>query len=86
MYYAFIILWLFSYSFILFYVIHAYCVLCVVPWVSGVVVYTMCAFHRLSALASWERLCVSIMLNVCTTTDSHIRAVICRCIAYIFFR
>ena len=45
----------------------------------------MCAVHRLSALVSWERLCVSIMLDVCTTTDSHIRAVICRCIAYIFF-
>ena len=56
MYYAFIILWLFSYSFILFYVIHAYCVLCVVPWVGGVDVYTMCAVHRLSALVSWERL------------------------------
>ena len=49
MYYAFIILWLFSYSFILFFVIHANCVLCVVPWVGGVDVYTMCAVHRLSA-------------------------------------
>ena len=47
MYYAFIILWLFSYSFILFFVIHANCVLCVVPWVGGVDVYTMCAVHRL---------------------------------------
>ena len=56
MYYAFIILWLFSYSFILFDVIHANCVLCVVPWVGGVDVYTMCAVHRLSALVSWERL------------------------------
>ena len=60
MYYAFITLWLFSYYFILFYVIHANCVLCVVPWVGGVDVYTMCAVHRLSALVSWERLCVSI--------------------------
>ena len=76
MYYA---LWLFSYSFILFYVIHANCVLCVVPWVGGVDVFTMCVVHRLSALISWERLSVSIMLYVCTTTDSHIRAVICRC-------
>ena len=57
-----------------------------VPWVGGVDVYTMCAVHRLSALVSWERLCVSIMLNVSTTTDSHIRAVMCRCIAYIIFR
>ena len=56
MYYAFIILWLFSYSFILFYVIYANCVLCVVPWVGGVDVYIMCAVHRLSALVSWERL------------------------------
>ena len=56
MYYAFIILRLFSYSFILFFVIHANCVLCVVPWVGGVDVYTMCAVHRLSALVSWERL------------------------------
>ena len=47
---------LFSYSFILFYVIHANCVLCVIPWVGGVDVYTMCAVHRLSALVSWERL------------------------------
>ena len=59
MYYAFIILWLFSYSLILFYVIHANCVLCVVPWVGGVDVYTMCAVHRLSALVSWERLVLS---------------------------
>ena len=36
--------------------LHANCVLCVVPWVGGVDVYTMCAFHRLSALVSWERL------------------------------
>ena len=35
-----------------FFVIHANCVLCVVPWVGGVDVYTMCAVHRLSALVS----------------------------------
>ena len=29
--------------------------------------------------------CVSIMLDACMTTDSYIRAVICRCTAYIFF-
>ena len=37
----------------------------------------------LSALVSWARLCVSIMLDACMTTDSYIRAVICRCTAYI---
>ena len=64
--------------------IHAYCVLCMVPWVGGVDVYTMCAVHCLSALVSWARLCVSIMLDDCKTTDSHIRSAICRCIAYVF--
>ena len=54
MFYAFIMLWLIS---------HAYCVLCVVPWVGGVDVYTMWAVHCLSALVSWARLCVSIMLD-----------------------
>ena len=77
MFYAFVMLWLFS---------HAYCVLCVVPWVGGVDVYTMMwAVHCLSALVSWARLCVSIMLDACMTTDSYIRAVICRCTAYIFY-
>ena len=77
MFYAFIMLWLIS---------HAYCVLCVVPWVGGMDVYTMWAVHCLSALVSWARLCMSIMimLDACMTTDSYIRAVICRCTAYIF--
>ena len=54
MFYALIMLWLIS---------HAYFVLCVVPWVGGVNVYTMWAVHCLSALVSWARLCVSIMLD-----------------------
>ena len=74
MFYAFIMPWLIP---------HAYCVLCVVPWVGGVHVYTMWAVHCLSALVSWERLCVSIMVDACMTTDIYIRAVICRCTAYI---
>ena len=43
MFYAFIMyaIWLIS---------HAYCVLCVLPWVGGVDVYTMWAVHCLSAL------------------------------------
>ena len=83
MFYAFIMLWLIS---------HAYCVLCVLPWVGGVDVYTMWAVDCLSALVSLARLCMSIMLDACMTTDSYIRAVICRCTAciyilfYIFFR
>ena len=59
--------------------IHAYCVLC---WYLGSVA-RMC-IQCLSALVSWARLCVSIMLDVCKTTDSHIRSVICRCIACVF--
>ena len=73
MFYALIMLWLIS---------HAYRVLCVVPWDGGVNVYTMWAVHCLSALVSWARLCVSIMLDACMPTDSYIRAVICRCTAY----
>ena len=76
MFYAFIMLWLIS---------HAYCVLFVVPWVGGVDVYTMWAVHCLSALVSWARLCVSIMLDACMTTDSYILTVICRCTAYMYF-
>ena len=64
---------------------HAYCVLCMVPWVDGVDVYTMWAVHCLSARVSWARLCVSIMLDAYMTTHSYIRAVICRCTAYIFY-
>ena len=75
MFYAFIMLWLIS---------HAYCVLCVVPWVGGVDVYTMWAVHCLSALVSWARLCMSIMLDACMTTDSYIHAMICRYTAYIY--
>ena len=47
-------------------------------------VYTMWAVHCLSALVSWARLCMSIMLDACMTIDSYIRAVICRCTAYIY--
>ena len=75
MFYAFIMLWLIS---------HAYGVSCVVPWVGGVDVYSMWAVHCLSALVSWARLCVSIMLDACMTIDSYIRAVMCRCTAYIY--
>ena len=50
----------------------------------GVDVYTMWAVHCLSALVSWARLCMSIMLDACVTTASYIRAVICRCTAYIY--
>ena len=57
-----------------------------VPWVGAMDMYTICAVHRLSALVSWERVYVHHAgLDLCTTTDSHIRTVICRCIAYIFF-
>ena len=75
MIYAFIMLWLIS---------HAYCVLCVVPWVGGVDVYTMWAVDCLSALVSLARLCMSIMLDACMTTDSYIRDLSLYCL-YIFF-
>ena len=64
------------------------CLLCSVLSTLGSVAW-MCiqcapSIDCLSALVSWARLCVSIMLDACLTTDSYIRAVICRCTAYIY--
>ena len=59
--------------------IHAYCVLCAVLWVGGVNAYNV----GMSIVSMRLLHGHTFMLDSWMTTDSSIRAVICRCVACI---